>query len=164
MICTKCGEDKSEDAYYHRHGKPLRRCKACVCAQTKQWQQDNPERYNARLRKWKADNPERRKEHQRKSANRPGVQQRNRLNNLRARYGLTPAEYDALLVAQGGVCAICGEACSSGQRLSVYHSHKTGRVRGLLCRDHNLMLGLAPDDPARLRAAADYLEQHGALK
>lgn len=55
-------------------------------------------------------------------------------------YGLTAAEYDALLVLQGGKCAICRRRPKS-KRLAVDHSHKTGEVRGLLCSrcNHDLM-------------------------
>ncbi len=67
--------------------------------------------------------------------------QRLRLNNhLRSVYGLELWQYDALLVAQGGVCAICLGA-PDRQRLGVDHDHDTGRVRGLLCRRCNSQLG-----------------------
>jgi hypothetical protein len=41
--------------------------------------------------------------------------------------------------------------------MAIDHSHLTGRVRGLLCKDCNLILGWVQDDPARLRAMADYV-------
>jgi recombination endonuclease VII len=45
---------------------------------------------------------------------------------------MTDDEYDAMLAAQGGVCAICGNAPKT-RRLHVDHDHRTGAVRGLLC-------------------------------
>lgn len=81
---------------------------------------------------------------------------------VQATYGLGPGEYDALMAAQGGVCAICGQ--SRRQRLSVDHCHKTGVVRGLLCRLCNgRLLTAARDRPEVLRSAADYLENPPAL-
>lgn len=55
-------------------------------------------------------------------------------------YGLSAEEYDALLVKQGGKCAICRNRPKT-KRLAVDHSHKTGEVRGLLCSrcNHDLM-------------------------
>ncbi|WP_245627891.1 endonuclease VII domain-containing protein [Actinomadura oligospora] len=80
-----------------------------------------------------------------------------------ATYGLERGEYDQLLAAQGGVCAICGQP--RAQRLSVDHCHKAGYVRGLLCRMCNgRLLTAARDRPEVLRAAADYLESPPALR
>lgn len=83
-------------------------------------------------------------------------------NRVVATYGLQRGEYDRLFEMQGGVCAICGQ--SRKQRLSVDHCHKTGRVRGLLCRLCNgRLLTAARDRPEILRAAADYLENPPAV-
>lgn len=56
------------------------------------------------------------------------------------KFNLTPADYDRMLRAQHGKCAICGHDPmkrprhgSRVRRLSVDHDHDTGRVRGLLC-------------------------------
>jgi hypothetical protein len=52
-----------------------------------------------------------------------------------AKYGITVAEYDRLLAAQGGKCAVCDRPPKK-IRLAVDHDHKgSGResVRGLLC-------------------------------
>ncbi|MFC5359558.1 endonuclease VII domain-containing protein [Azospirillum himalayense] len=60
-----------------------------------------------------------------------------------------------MLVAQGGVCAIC-RLVPEGN-LHVDHSHTTGCVRGLLCRKCNTAIGLLQDDPQILKEAAIYL-------
>ncbi|MEU5187015.1 endonuclease VII domain-containing protein [Streptomyces klenkii] len=76
---------------------------------------------------------------------------------VRRTYGLGPGEYDVLLAAQDGRCAICGG--TRRQRLSVDHCHRTHLVRGLLCRMCNgRLLTAARDRPELLRAAADYLD------
>lgn len=86
-----------------------------------------------------------------------------------AKYGLTEADYNRLLEEQGGGCAICGcppEASAKGT-LAVDHDHaccsgqkSCGRcVRGLLCGKCNSSIGLADDDPDRLRRAASYLDR-----
>lgn len=73
-------------------------------------------------------------------------------------YGLTREDYDALLEAQGGKCAICRRRPKS-KRLAVDHDHKTGAVRGLLCSrcNHDLM-GAAWDSAAMAKALLAYLE------
>ena len=79
-----------------------------------------------------------------------------RLNrHLKSCYGMSRADYDALLERQGGVCAICAKP--SKKTLCVDHCHSTGTIRGLLCRKCNLGLGCLADDQAALIAALAYL-------
>jgi hypothetical protein len=70
------------------------------------------------------------------------------------KYGITEEDLRVLQEAAGGLCGICGERFDV---LCVDHDHSSGRVRGLLCRDHNLMLGFAKDRPDVLLRAAEYL-------
>src|SRR5438034_11558095 len=76
---------------------------------------------------------------------------------------LTEDEYEAMLEAQVGVCAICKEK-PKGSRLAVDHVHGTDQVRGLLCNLCNPALGLFKDDTGRLKAAIEYLEQAGRAR
>lgn len=87
-----------------------------------------------------------------------GGKERVYAQNLANNYGLTPEQHEEMVSAQRGKCAICGQAPS--HRLHVDHDHTTGAVRKLLCRPCNYALGNAKDDPTRLRAMADYLDQH----
>lgn len=86
---------------------------------------------------------------------------------IRNKYSLSRDEYDALLAAQGGGCAICGTtvAGNRGRMLNVDHDHaccpghkSCGKcVRGLLCARCNVGLGAFQDNPDRMVAAAAYL-------
>lgn len=58
---------------------------------------------------------------------------------------------------EGQPCAICGATEEDGAALNVDHCHRTGRIRGVLCRACNHGLGSFADDPERLAAAARYL-------
>ena len=83
-----------------------------------------------------------------------------RRSSLKKRYGITPEEYDAMLLAQGGACASCGDGQSEGgYRLSVDHNHDTGEVRGILCNGCNAALGHLKDDPQRILALLAYLRR-----
>lgn len=77
------------------------------------------------------------------------------------KFGLTQEQYDAMLAAQGGVCAICGDP-PSGKRpiLRVDHCHVTDRVRDLLCHRCNSGIGFFLESPERMRAGAAYIERH----
>jgi hypothetical protein len=72
----------------------------------------------------------------------------------RKTYKLTREEYLALVEKQGGLCAICKKPSS---KLVIDLSHKTGRVRGLLCKACNQGIGFLDDDTDRLAAAIEYL-------
>src|ERR1700757_2464970 len=74
------------------------------------------------------------------------------------RYGLTIDEYNGLYELQGGRCALCRIATGRTRRLSVDHDHKTGDVRGLLCRPCNTLLGRVRDSIAFFRRCIDYLD------
>ena len=73
-------------------------------------------------------------------------------------YGVSTVEYEAMLIAQCGVCAVCGGMNDNGRPLFVDHDHETGAVRGLLCGGCNVALGMANDDPDTLRRLAEYVE------
>lgn len=73
------------------------------------------------------------------------------------RYGITIEQYDAMLAAQNGVCAIClNPPRGKMKRLSVDHCHATGRVRGLLCITCNRAIGYF-DNPEWFRRACLYV-------
>lgn len=73
---------------------------------------------------------------------------------LRAGYGIGLDVFDALVVGQCGRCKVClGEL----RDLHIDHCHKTGRVRGLLCRFCNLAAGFLRDRPEVARNIALYL-------
>lgn len=51
-------------------------------------------------------------------------------------------DYDAMLAAQGGVCAICGRAPdpAAKRRFNIDHDHKQMYIRGILCTRCNKWL------------------------
>lgn len=80
--------------------------------------------------------------------------------HLKRNYGITLSQYAEIYRIQGGKCALC--ARDIHDRAPLDHNHKTGAVRGILCRTCNIDIGRFDDDPDRLRAAAAYLERHSA--
>lgn len=85
---------------------------------------------------------------------------RHRQNWLLRSYGISEPDYKSLLESQGGVCKICGKECSTGRNLAVDHCHKTGKVRGLLCKKCNVSIGAFGDDIEVMSKAIEYLKQH----
>lgn len=75
-------------------------------------------------------------------------------DKVKRKYGLTPTDYDAMVLRSEGRCDVCQVPSVA---LSVDHCHATGAVRGLLCGLCNTGLGMFADDPDRVMAAAAYL-------
>lgn len=143
--CPTCGERKELTDFHKNACSPDGRqylCKPCKSAQYRKAKEDNPEKLREQSRRWRCDNP--------RAA---------WSIKLKNRYGITADDWEVLLEAQGGGCAICGTTTNLWDTLFVDHNHETGRVRGLLCNACNLVLGYAQDSPERLRAAAVYLER-----
>jgi hypothetical protein len=144
-LCTKCGELKSFGEFTPRWNRPKGKqvnswCKKCNAAYLRD-----------------------------RSAADPGAVLAKRDARRMRLYGLSQADYDAMLVAQDGSCAIC-DGPAVGKRVTNFfidHDHaccpgtrSCGEcVRGLLCNTCNRLLGLAFDNAELLRAAADYLEK-----
>lgn len=111
---------------------------------------------------WRAGNPDSVKAHLVRS-------------NIKNNHGITIEEYEALLEAQGGHCAICPRTEPGGKgRFHVDHDHahnwahtKSSQVscrecyRGLLCLRCNTALGLFSNDPDLLAAAMVYRMETG---
>lgn len=178
--CTSCGITKSVDNFYRKSASPdglMPVCKPCKSAAVRDWRdrrlaegpgQPPSHKRCGRCRSFKpaADfhrnaraldglhvycKPCRKEDN---SAN-----ERWRTGLLKRLYGMSREEYFDMLEKQGGVCAICDEPSGGGRYLAVDHDHATGMVRGLLCGNCNNGLGRFKDNPARLRAAAAYLEE-----
>lgn len=84
----------------------------------------------------------------------------NKHSNMNVRYmreyGITVDDYFLRIERQGGLCPVC----RTRPARSLDHDHKTGELRDVLCTQCNVALGQMDDNPAWLRAAADYIERH----
>ena len=85
------------------------------------------------------------------------------------KYGMTMADYHAMVAAQGGVCAICGEPPPTRRQgkskkpvtiFHVDHDHATTRVRALLCLHCNTGIGYMRENAELARRMIAYLEKH----
>ena len=154
--CTKCGELKPETEFYAAKGckDGLRGdCKTCHTQRAKDWYANNRERSIAYVKRWQQENKERVNASRRK---RNAARKREiREDHLRRVFGITQAEYEAMLAAQGGGCAICGDEPAEGQSLHV--DHLGDRVRGILCVRCNNALGQLKERVDLADRAADYL-------
>ena len=146
----------------------------------REWQVRNPERAEAHKRQWARRNAEQIAERSRLrfAANPQKVRQQKRayierhreryLQNRAASYkkniktartyhyfstyGIKLTDYP-----QPNCCQICK---TTNVKLVFDHCHRTGIARGWICQPCNVTMGFAKENPARLRACADWLEHH----
>ncbi|SRR5258707_11806307 len=133
-ICSSCRQDLPVTDFYRdktfKDGRQ-NQCRECKTKANKKWRAKNAAKMRSYAAEW----------HRQK------------------RYGLTHDEFTARVEACGNRCEICRKPQHpSFKVLDVDHDHETGKFRGLICRDCNTALRC--EDPAILRAMADYLEKH----
>lgn len=73
---------------------------------------------------------------------------------LQRKYGISLGTFKKMLQRQRNRCALCRK---KRERFVVDHSHKTGKVRGLLCHRCNGLLGVVEAINGYLKRVASYL-------
>ena len=130
--CMTCDVEKHITEFYMRDKKTGRRHSACK------------ECDKARVKARHQENPE-----------------RTRNNDLKRNYGITLQEHQEMYENQNGRCAICQkEGDGKWKKLCVDHDHETGKVRQLLCRRCNMVLGQVYDNISLLEEHIKYLQKH----
>lgn len=87
-----------------------------------------------------------------------------RKGKLKLKFNLTLEQYDKMFEQQNGICATCGQIDITGRRLAVDHDHKTGKVRGLLCANCNLLLGRLENAPGLFSKMVKYLKMYDSAR
>lgn len=114
-------------------------CKECLRSSTKNKYKTNPEYWQ----EWRYKNIDKCK-----SA------------DIKRKFGITLIDFESMITAQQGECLICGvEFWSLNIRdVAIDHDHKTGKIRGILCRKCNTGIGMFNDDLKVVKKAVAYLE------
>jgi hypothetical protein len=160
--CSKCGELKPLDQYYAAKGcrDGLRGdCKACFSARAKARYAEKSDEIKAYVKRWQQENADRLNAYRR--AHNANRRREIRERHLKRTFGITLVDFDAMLAAQSGGCAICGRQAPENTSLHVDHDHETGVVRGLLCFTCNGALGMLGESDEFLSRAADYVTSGG---
>lgn len=147
--CTLCKGIKPEAEFFNDkrfHDGMSRQCKTCVTARNKRWHDAHPGYSAKKHKEARAKNPDRYRDYERKK-----------------NYGLPPGEFNRLLAAQGGRCAICGSDHPNGRpghTFAVDHDHTTGAVRRILCAKCNHGLGQFHDSEELLMSDLRYIRKY----
>ena len=113
-------------------------CKDCHNTYVREiWYPKNQEKQKASSKKWK-------------DSNRAAV--------LSHRYGIPVDDIRKLLKSAAGKCKICGKEV----KLELDHDHRTGKARGMLCKQCNQGLSKFRDSEEYLISAARYINKAGS--
>lgn len=132
---------------------------------SKEWAKRNPEKVNERAKKWRDKNLEKARLASRKSA---AITRRDnprviKHRKLKSSYGISLEDFENMLESQNNRCAICSfsfDYTSQSKGPHIDHDHETGKVRMILCRFCNNLLGYANDDIRILENAITYLDTY----
>lgn len=113
--------------------------------------------------RYKLDNRERIKLWAAEYRSRPGHVRLQANRHRKAKYGISIDEAEALLESQHGRCKICGTTDFGNRGPIVDHDHVSGKVRGMLCHNCNVGIGLFKDNVLALRIAANYIRTNGGI-
>ena len=115
----------------------------------------------ARQKAWRLANPEKLQGYRAKRHADPDQREWGVFTKRLRTYGITLDQYHSMAEKQEFCCAVCGEVPNEGKRggdgFHIDHNHVTNRVRGLLCGNCNVGLGMFSDSPTILDAAKSYL-------
>lgn len=157
--CRRCGRRQDATEFYRRASEKDGLSLVCrTCVKKRATDRLNPSKRTAREIEYD-------KERHQAIRSDPVLQERQRDLRMRRFYGISAAQYDEMLLEQGGVCKVC-ERFPAKRALAVDHDHSCcpgsrscGRcVRGLLCGSCNLVLGHVKDSAERLRRLAAYVQ------
>lgn len=83
-------------------------------------------------------------------------------SNLKRWYGITIEEKRQMWIDQKGKCKVlgCRRELDTALESCIDHNHITKKVRGLICRNCNFIIGHAHDDIKILEGIIDYLEKY----
>lgn len=183
-LCTKCGVVKPAESFTKTRATKDNlhsNCKQCRKVSKKLSREENHEVWLAKEaayrevkrevlrtyhKDWRKANPDKLKSHREQWLDKNRAYQKAHYKNkgraiyLEKTYGITEEDYEVLLEKQFGLCAICGTDSQQRKRtLHVDHCHETGAIRGLLCPDCNMALGLFKDKTYLMQNAIHYIEE-----
>ena len=153
-----------ERAYYAKNKEKLRETqkrsyakispevKAERAAYQKQWLKDHPEARKKLNQRYRERNKANIARADREYSAKPEVRQR-----IRTRKATTLETLAGR--PRPEICDACAGSPDKGKSLHFDHCHTHGHFRGWICRDCNLILGHAKDEPARLLKLIAYIKR-----
>lgn len=127
------------------------------------YRQTHREKFREYNAKYYANHKEeiRHKDRLKYSLDKEGYKLRARKREIKRIYGLDHEVLLEMISGQDEKCAICRVSFNNGKlgQACIDHDHKTGKVRGILCRGCNLILGHIEKNNNFLTLAKQYLNK-----
>jgi len=156
-VCIICKKEKELFCFHKNKSKPdglESRCKSCrhnyninnrdkLSIHKKIHYANNKEKINKKNKEWYNNNPSKVKN-----------------QKLVYSYGITLNQWQDMLISQEFKCKICQKKLDpkeNGKEIHVDHNHKTHKVRAILCKRCNSIIGLCDEDKQVLESAIKYL-------
>lgn len=125
--CKDCGVEYNDSNIIWNGSVVHARCRECTLANKKRYYRERVD--SEQIKRW----------------------------NMKAKYGITPEQYNEMYEHQQFGCAICRLPFD---KLDVDHNHKTGKVRDLLCETCNVIVGFLENHEDLVIDAVEYLKRH----
>ena len=134
--CTQCNIAQPLDRFHKKRASAdghQEKCKTCRSKNSKKHYHDNIDAIKAQRT--------------------PEIRRR---WNIKYKYGITIEEYESMLADQDNKCCICKKTMD---KPVIDHDHKTLKIRGILCSNCNVAIGLLEDNKTNLFNAIAYLSR-----
>ena len=140
LVCTKCKLEKDEVCFSIKGGSKNRGrsyfCKSCHNEYVRDvWYKKNADKQIVSSRKWKKEN---------------------KMRIMATKYKITEELLQKLIDDSDGKCNTCGKSA----KLHIDHCHTSYKVRGLLCANCNLAIGMIGDNIEVLENLIVYLRKN----
>lgn len=156
-LCRKCSTLKSLDQFGNdkkKADKLRTHCKSCNSKAYKDWYYSDVDNSRAVSQNWRDTNKQKRKE----------IWQdyylQDKASKLKKNYGIEYEDYLLMLEDQNFKCLTCNSDFSkmASRKIHLDHNHSTGEIRGILCHNCNIALGLLKEDIAVLKRMILYID------
>lgn len=156
QICRSCGINKELKEFHKDCTKSLGYRNICkICYKQYTSRSDVREKRLKYHKEYDIKNKDKRIKY--RLSTKEQASKRSKEHHLKSKYNLTAEGFEILKNKQNNRCLICSKDCN----LVIDHNHRTGKIRGLLCKYCNTGLGMFKDNPLFLTQAVNYLTEKG---
>jgi hypothetical protein len=129
----------------------------------KKWRDENKENINILQKQYREKNREILRMYDDKRRSHPVFKEKRKKYDKGYRlfkdYGLRLEQYSQMLTSQNNCCAIDEKPFLRISDQCVDHNHVTGEIRQIICRKHNIALGMCNDSAYEISKLLSYIEK-----